>query len=269
MDSSLKNLKKLWMSSLSFLEHHVVYSIIVFIVVLYILGVFSGINSFIGGLYNFMVVKLIVILLIIWVAPKDPTLAILLALSYAVSLQHMASSENFVSPVDGIDMSQAINNVMSEESVAVKEQFKQHHDPRNGRDGAHHTAHHNVHRDVHHDRHHNAHHNAHHDSHHNRHHDKQRGDKKHTNTKEHFFPLGNPNDDERIGTQTRQKTISNSNNTLVSGNSSCMDLYEPHFESVSNVCDPVATFQGELNAQGINSGSPDGFDSIAVGSPLA
>ena len=52
MDSSMKSIKKIWLSSLSFLEHNVVYSIIVFVIALYTLGIFDGINSFIGGLYK-------------------------------------------------------------------------------------------------------------------------------------------------------------------------------------------------------------------------
>ena len=70
--------------------------------------------------------------------------------------------------------------------------------------------------------------------------------------------------DLRMGVQTKEKNITNHNNTM--NNSSCMDMYVPEFESISNVCDSVATFQGELNAQGLN--FPEGFNSVSVGSPV-
>ena len=126
---SMKNIKKLWMSSLSFLEHNMVYSIIVFVIVIYTLGIFDGINSFIGGLYNYFIIRLIVILLIIWIAPKDPTLAILLALSYAVSLQYMSTSENFIAPLTPMQEEHRMKlNPMQEEHKMklnpMQEQYK-------------------------------------------------------------------------------------------------------------------------------------------------
>ena len=46
----------------------------------------------------------------------------------------------------------------------------------------------------------------------------------------------------------------------------CMDNYVPQYQSLSNVCSPVATFKNELNTQGLN--HPSGFNSPSVGSPL-
>jgi hypothetical protein len=48
--------------------------------------------------------------------------------------------------------------------------------------------------------------------------------------------------------------------------SDCKSLYTPEFESVGDVCNSVNTFNGELNAQGLN--SPEGFNSNVFGSPL-
>ena len=178
--------------------------------------------------------------MIIWVAPKDPSLAILLALSYAVSLQYMTTSENFVAPVEE---SVVVNQVMAEQknladtmlmtenSVATKEQFVSEENNRLNNLKI----------------------------------------MKKNNTEEHFFPVLNNNHDNsfdiRRGSDTKQKRVSNSNNT-VNGESSCLDMYVPQYENVGNVCNPVATFEGELNAQGLNTNSPDGFDSVAFGSPL-
>jgi len=249
----MKSFKKMWLSSLSFLEHNVVYSIIVFVVVIYILGLFDGINSFIGGLYNYLIIRLVVILLIIWVAPKDPSLAILLGLSYAVSLQYMTTSENFIAPVEE---SNVLNQVMSQQkhlndtilmnrnNVATKEQFMS-------------EENNNVNKI------------------------KKNNQEEHffpvlNTNKEHFFPVlknnsnnNNNSFDIRRGSETKQKKVSNSNNTVNSeSSSSCLDMYVPQYETVGNICNPVATFEGELNAQGLNTDSPDGFDSSSFGSPL-
>jgi hypothetical protein len=48
--------------------------------------------------------------------------------------------------------------------------------------------------------------------------------------------------------------------------SDCKSLYTPEYEAVGDVCNSVNTFNGELNAQGLN--SPEGFNSNVVGSPL-
>lgn len=93
---NMKNIKKMWDNSLSFLDNSVINSIIVVILVLYSSTIFDNINSFIGNIYNFSIVKLVVLLLIIYVAPKDTTIAILLAVSYLVSLNYMVPNETFV-----------------------------------------------------------------------------------------------------------------------------------------------------------------------------
>ena len=92
---SVKNFKKIWTNSLMFLDNSIINTIIVTILVLYCSTIFDNINSYIGNLYNFSVVKLVVLLLIIYVSPKDTTIAILLALSYIVSLYFSILSENF------------------------------------------------------------------------------------------------------------------------------------------------------------------------------
>lgn len=93
---SLKTLKKIWTNSLGFLDNSIINTVIVVILVLYCSTIFDNINSYIGNLYNFSIVKLLVLLLIIYVAPKDTTVAILLALSYIISLHFLILNENFV-----------------------------------------------------------------------------------------------------------------------------------------------------------------------------
>lgn len=92
----IKNLKKQWHNSLVFLDNSILNSIIVVILLLYSSTIFENINVFIGNLYKFSIVKLIVILLIVYVSHKDTTIAILLAISYVVSLNY-SLKENFTS----------------------------------------------------------------------------------------------------------------------------------------------------------------------------
>ena len=90
----MKNLCKLWMNSLSFLDNCVINSIIVIILVLYSSTIFDNINSFVGNIYNFSIIRLLVLLVIIYITPKSPTIGILLGISYIVSLSYMVNAEN-------------------------------------------------------------------------------------------------------------------------------------------------------------------------------
>ena len=93
--------------------------------------------------------------------------------------------------------------------------------------------------------------------------------------KEQFFPLVNEDDtsksfDMRLG-NTNVNTRSNSSEEHKQSESvnlpeSCMQNYTPKYETISDVCNPTATFKNELNAQGLN--FPEGFDHSVNGSPL-
>lgn len=93
---SIKNVKKQWLNSLVFLDNSIINSVIVVILLLYSTTFFENINMFIGNLYKFSIIKFIIILLIVYVSPKDTTIAILLAISYVISLQY-SFRENFTS----------------------------------------------------------------------------------------------------------------------------------------------------------------------------
>lgn len=278
---SMKNIRKLWLSSLSFLDNHLLNSIIVFILLLYCSTIFDNVNLFVGNLYNFSIVKLGVLLLIIYLSPKDTTISILLAISYLVSIYYMANNETFVDNdkhnkhksilnekfIAPVHMSEKIkdemynemNNEMIHSSVVAPEPFSTSEEMPNMK----HNMNQNVKQNMNHQI------------------KELRQDKKYLrgmteNTNEHFFPLINedvstfdPRIDTRIDTQlsnvnveTKRKETKNTNQVV----SSCMDMYVPHYESVGNVCEPTATFKNELNAQGLN--YPEGFDSITSGSPL-
>lgn len=265
---SFKNIKKFWMSSLSCLDNNMLNCVIVFILFLYCSTIFDNINSFVGGLYNLSVVRLIVLLLIIYVAPKDTTIAILLAISYLISMNYMTNNEHYKDNKSDSDSSNLLKNIkhnelthemthknvmpnepfaplmlsnnqdfneqqllgmdneMTRSSVMTPEPFSSSNKK-----------------------------------------DRKRMTEKKQN--EHFFPLTNMEDNQmdnrltdNVNMETKRRDVGNSNNVT----SSCMDMYVPQFESVGNVCEPTATFKGELNAQGLN--YPEGFGINSVGSPL-
>ena len=127
----IKNINKAWMNSLSFLDNSIINSIIIIILVLYSSTIFDNINSFVGNIYNFSIVRLLVLLVIIYVSPKCPTIGILLGISYVISLSYMVNNENFTSPFPGFQGNDSQNeeqnnykrNIMVNPSVPVKEKF--------------------------------------------------------------------------------------------------------------------------------------------------
>ena len=91
---NMKNIKKQWLNSLVFLDNCVIHCIIVVILFLYSSTIFENINVFVGNLYKFSIVKIVVLLLIVYVSPKDTLIAILLAISYLVSLNYSVHANN-------------------------------------------------------------------------------------------------------------------------------------------------------------------------------
>ena len=207
---NIKNISKVWVSSLNFLDNYIVNAVIIIILFLYTSNIFTNINSFVGNLYNFSVVRLIVLLLIIYISPKSPTIGILLAISYILSVQY-SNNETFVSKNTSeeehhlLDVMQEHNSLkhMKEKDMMYDTKVK------------------NLYNDA--------------------------------NTVESFFPFNDSKNSFEHNVEQNNKN-------------NCLDTYIPHHESVGNVCDPTATFQNELNAQGLN--SPEGFNSPDVGSPL-
>ena len=63
---NMKNINKMWINSLSFLDNSVINSIIVIILVLYSSTIFDNINSFIGNIYSYSIVRIIILLLTVY-----------------------------------------------------------------------------------------------------------------------------------------------------------------------------------------------------------
>ena len=249
---NMKNLKKMGMNSLNFLDNCYVNSAIIVILLLYSSELFENVNSFVGNWYHSAIVRIIVLLLIIFIAQKDITIAILLTISYIVSLHYKMSNENFIS-----SKQMNINQVLGEEyslqamQQPVQQKIAQQEVIMNK--------------------------------------PKQKIiSKENYKSKEHFFPLNstgttpsdfivNPtkenffplmNNDTKINMQQTDNSsqISNEVSNSNLNKNECLNNYTPRFEEVGDICAPTATFQNELNAQGLN--FPEGFDSAGMGSPL-
>jgi len=87
--SSLNKIKNLWLNSLSGLDNSYVNVLVVVALILYNLVYFHNINLFIAGLFKLSIVRVLFLLLIIYIAPKDPTIALLLAISYLITVDYM------------------------------------------------------------------------------------------------------------------------------------------------------------------------------------
>jgi hypothetical protein len=90
----MTNLNKLWMNSLFLLDNSYVNFLIVAVLVLYNLLFFHNINLFVANLFNLSIIRILFLLLIIYVAPKDPTIAILLAMAYIITIDYMDENDN-------------------------------------------------------------------------------------------------------------------------------------------------------------------------------
>jgi hypothetical protein len=302
-----KNIKKMWMNSLGFLDNCVINTIIVVVLLLYSSTIFSNINMAVANLYNFSIVKLIVLLLIIYVSKKDPTIGILLALSYLVSINYQINNENFYAdPTSTSSTSNMSDDILgsmrqmvdtgmnpggvkktsgftnkndngSEDSFVGEMKGTLNVDPMEGvtlnGDGVGAGVGNGIVDGV-----------------------GELVGNGFTDTftgSEHFFPMMNSVSGEteqpvyknmrstqnnasypmnqqinqQMNQQMNQQTINTRmNKNMRNNNTSCMQTYVPQFESVGDVCNPVATFQNELNAQGLN--TPEGFNLSGSGSPL-
>jgi hypothetical protein len=94
---SLKTIKNTWQKSLTILDNHYVNLSLVIVLILYSSQIFGNINIIISNLYQYSFVKLLVLLIIAYVGPKDTNIAVLLAISYVISLRNNKNSyiENF------------------------------------------------------------------------------------------------------------------------------------------------------------------------------
>ena len=96
VDNSLEKMDDALLKSLCFLDNHNVYISIVFILFLYNTCIFKNINHYVSDLYNYNIVKVLVLVLIIYTARKSCLISLLLGISFVVSLNFKTIMENFV-----------------------------------------------------------------------------------------------------------------------------------------------------------------------------
>ena len=95
----LKNVNKVIRNSLGFLDNEYVYSVLVIILVLYNSLLFTNINNFVSNIYNFGLVRVLILVLLVYVSQKSTLLGLLLGLSYLLSV-NMNSNEYFQDMMD-------------------------------------------------------------------------------------------------------------------------------------------------------------------------
>ena len=201
LNQSLGKLDNCINNSLKVLDDTNVYVSLLFILFLYNTCLFKNINSYVSSLYDYSVVRVVVLLLIIYVSRKSTCLAILLAMAYVISLYFNSLNENFESmnmdnykSVDNTDMMDQEEDDMMKDDMMKDNMMKD-------------------------------------------------------DTVESFMSVPMVTKDSNI------KETSNMSNLNMK---ECLNNYSPKNMEVNNVCDPVATYQGEMNAQGLN--YPIGFD---------
>jgi hypothetical protein len=246
MDKYMKNFDKSWMDSLSFIDNTYVKVILCTILVLYSSTYFENINMYVGNLHkSYKFLNLLVLLLILYISKKCATIGILLGISYVISIHYMTTKENFNSgfterfteSTDG--ELESFNDADAElenfnDADAELENF-------NDTDAELETF-----NDA--------------DA------ELENFDDTEKNEDgmitEPFFPGLNMSDENNISIDNNVKKVGKVGNK----NNDCKSLYTSRFENVGDVCSPVNTFKGELNAQGLN--TPEGYDSLTIGSPL-
>lgn len=90
--NEFNSIMKMWLNSLAIFDNCYFNISIVIILVLYSSVIFENINVYVSELYNYSIIRLIVLLLIIYIAPKSPTISILLGISYIISIHYMSNS---------------------------------------------------------------------------------------------------------------------------------------------------------------------------------
>lgn len=95
MDSIKKNLEKVGASLYNLFDHLYIKIIIITILVIYNSGLFVDYNLYLSSIFNNTILRLFILLIIVGIANKNITIALLLILALAISSYYKA--ENFES----------------------------------------------------------------------------------------------------------------------------------------------------------------------------
>jgi len=241
----IKNFAKGLTNSLKILDNQHVYCIIVVILFLYNSLLFININDFFSNIYKFGIVRVIVLLLILYTSQKSYLISLLLAMSYILSIyfdrEKVHNTENFFNNEESIapkginDMINS-NNALTYDSEEINqnkiESFED--DGRGGRGGYAGGGHKDD--------------------------EKDDGHEDSRSVRERFVAHGEEHmlhgEEHMMKHQNIMESMSNMNEKNMMNNTltetECLQNYKPKFDSVGNVCSPVATFNDEFNAQGLN-----------------
>ncbi len=101
MDSIYKNLEKVGTSIYNLFDHLYIKIIVITILVVYNSGLFVDYNLYLSSIFNNTILRLILLFIIVAIAPKNITIALLLALTLAISSYYRV--ENFENNSDDND----------------------------------------------------------------------------------------------------------------------------------------------------------------------
>lgn len=201
----IKNCTKILTNSLKILDNSYVSCTIIFILVLLASTLFSNINYEIKKLLNHNIIRLIIILLIVWIAPKNVTMAILIAIIYC-SCIHGYKFEGFKSKTTTEEDSDSVESKSSEKKDTKDKKDKKYEKSASKEDF------------------------------------ENKDDEE--DIQEDFIPFFMSNNDFEKQYDSGMATTTHK---------SCLSTDPNQFELVGSACSAVSTFDGELNAQGMNS----------------
>lgn len=240
------NFSKGLRNSLKFLDNEFVFWIIVIILFLYNTCIFMNINDFFSNMYEFGIVRVIILLLILYVSQKSYLIALLLAMSYLLSVKF--NKENFESMMNSQDsMNNSEYDGESDESIHHdnSEEMEKYNnmidssamdfnaeDQKMGVDNqfADKTS------------------------------DEMEGFNNNLftsrsldfNEEDQDMGVNNQFGDSKMKETFTSEESSNSMMDNSLNITECLQNYDPEHQKVGDLCKPVATFKGEYNAQGLN-----------------
>ena len=233
----IKNFAKGLTNSLKILDNQHVYCAIVVILFLYNSLLFININDFFSNIYKFGIVRVIVLLLILYTSQKSYLISLLLAMSYILSIyfdrEKVHNTENFFNNEEdnapqGINDMINSNNALTYDSEKINQNSMM--NDQNMINSSNNIESFAAHEEE----------------------NMTHGEENMTHGEEHM-PHG---EEHMMKHQNVMESMTNKNEKNMMNNTltetECLQNYKPKFDSVGNVCSPVATFNDEFNAQGLN-----------------
>ena len=250
----IKNFAKGLTNSLKILDNHYVYCIIVVILLLYNSLLFININDFFSNIYKFGIIRVIVLLLILYTSQKSYLISLLLAMSYILSIyfdrEKVNNTENFFnneedSEPKGINDMINSNNALTYDSEKINQHSMMNDQNMMNSSNTIESMNNKMpiikeymtHGEEH-----------------------MTQGKEYMNHGKEYMTHGEDHmihgEEHMMKHQNVMESMSNMNEKNMMNNTltetECLQNYSPKFDSVSNICSPVATFNDEFNAQGLN-----------------